>query len=367
MKVLYHGPVGSPSGYGVAATDYAMSILRQGIDLTIKPAIAQPQLDERYAELRPCIDKLATEREFDVVIIHAIPPVLTAVADQVDEIFPDARKIAVTTWETHRMPWEFSSDIDKRFDKIVVPSEFVKTAFYGYEKDVVVIPHCFDPEWWFASYSMPYGPYSFYTIGTELEQKNLRGLLIAYLSEFTSKDNVHLEIQSPTWDKNGFVDLVQKLGVTDPPSVHFFTDRCSDKDLRTLHQEADCYVTLAHGEGFGLGAFEASLVGNPVIATEFSGLLEHVIPGRFCKGELIPCQLTPAFVPAVAKKDAVYRMGPLGVRCDQLWAEPNLLAARHAMREMYNSRMYKNIMYRGNLLERFGYDAVGRQWREVLK
>ena len=116
------------------------------------------------------------------------------------------------------------------------------------------------------------------------------------------------------------------------PPVEMLCDRLTEAEMLALHQTSDCYVTAARSEGFGLGAFEAALVGNHVIAPKYSGLLDF-LDGRW-NVALVDYFLTPAFTPATASNTDIIvaglnikpieRRDHLGIFGDQEWCEPNL-------------------------------------------
>jgi short subunit fatty acids transporter len=41
--------------------------------------------------------------------------------------------------------------------------------------------------------------------------------------------------------------------------------RLTDGEMLALHEVGDCFISLARAEGWGLGAFEAASLGNPVL------------------------------------------------------------------------------------------------------
>jgi len=47
-----------------------------------------------------------------------------------------------------------------------------------------------------------------------------------------------------------------------------------------LHCRGDCYLSLTHGEGWGLGAFDAAAAGKPVIITAWGGVLDYLDPAH---------------------------------------------------------------------------------------
>lgn len=366
-RVLYVAPCGQSSGYGSAADDYASAMIKAGVDLKIR-ANPTAVFSDRYKHL----DKYLTrEIDADVILIHAVPPALTLLADKFEG--SGAKLAAFTTWETNVMPQDMATDIFDRFAAVVVPSQFCAEAmrFGGVAK---VIPHCFDPDWWFATppARKKDQPFTFFSILTEWEQKNLKGLLVSYLTEFTDWDHVELVVQTPSWDENATRELVQMVGLPRPPKARILTKRLSPAKLRELHWSADAYVSLSRGEGFGLGAFESMLVGNPVIATDWGGHKEYLHPS-FGHGFPVGCFLTPVAVPWVqgvrGKKGVTpaYQLGPLGISGQQLWAEPNLEQAKRHMRFLFDYPTPRDTEPRGRLAERFSYSTVGTQWKELLE
>ena len=43
----------------------------------------------------------------------------------------------------------------------------------------------------------------------------------------------------------------------------------SRNSMMALHARGDCFVSLCHSEGWGLGSFEAAALGNPVLITNY--------------------------------------------------------------------------------------------------
>ncbi|MCK5359286.1 MAG: glycosyltransferase, partial [Gammaproteobacteria bacterium] len=47
-------------------------------------------------------------------------------------------------------------------------------------------------------------------------------------------------------------------------------------DIQLIHEIGDCFFSLTHSEGWGLGAFDAAAAGNPVIITGWGGQLDYL-------------------------------------------------------------------------------------------
>jgi glycosyltransferase involved in cell wall biosynthesis len=55
-------------------------------------------------------------------------------------------------------------------------------------------------------------------------------------------------------------------------------DDISGSVINAIHAAGDAYVSLTHGEGWGLGAFDAATLGKPVIITGWGGQLDYLGP-----------------------------------------------------------------------------------------
>ena len=99
------------------------------------------------------------------------------------------------------------------------------------------------------------------------------------------------------------------------------TEYLSHADLYGLTNACDVYMSLHHGEGFGLGMAEAMLMGKPVIATDWSANTE------FCRSGAsfpVPYKLVPI------KPDEYFTSM-------REWAEADVDAAANALRRCYDS------------------------------
>ncbi len=97
-------------------------------------------------------------------------------------------------------------------------------------------------------------------------------------------------------------------------------DDWSDTQIAGLHTRGDCYVSLARGEGWALGAFDACAYGNPVVAKGWGGPLAYLDRGA---AWLVDYELVP-----------VEHETPKSYSPDQCWAEPNVEHAAEFLREI---------------------------------
>jgi len=391
VRMQWIGPFCQRTGYGQATHDYLMALRRVGVDIRIQPIIdcESEHLDERYQELLEFSG--FHEEKPDAVVVHAIPRFAHEFVTGDLRPHPEVKRVCLTTWETTKFPTEDAQTLYHNFDMVIVPSSYTADVFAkAYEplgKKVRVIPHTFDSQWW-ADMPQPHdrfrsdGNYIFYSIGVWSERKNPIGLLKAYLSEFKGSEPVVLRMVTPFVVEDDVITLARCMNLDDLPKVEFFgrwgtsegrDGRLSETDLKSLHYQSDCYVTLARAEGWGLGAFEAAILGKPVIATQFSGLCDFL--DRYPNCFSVPCFMTPAVAPEVAVGKAFEIGGikitpqspmvPVGISGDQMWAEPDLASAKMLMRRCFAWR--QGSMSNPNFPLMYGYEAVGNLFKRTLE
>ena len=66
-------------------------------------------------------------------------------------------------------------------------------------------------------------------------------------------------------------------------SVYLLHGQLSEGQLKSLfeHEKIKCFISLAHGEGFGLSTFDAACSAMPVVATNWSGHLDYLM--QYCE------------------------------------------------------------------------------------
>lgn len=151
---------------------------------------------------------------------------------------------------------------------------------------VAVVPHGIDPTATCGSSGSdpkPLPPYirteksfKFLFHGGTLWRKGLDVLIDAYLSTFTSKDDVTLIVASTYGDpsiQQYLDDALQRVG-PEGPEVKTLSMRLSNEEVKTLYASADVYAHPARGEGFGITIAEAMLCGLPVITTDVGGHMD---------------------------------------------------------------------------------------------
>lgn len=385
MKIRYFGAFGQRSGYAKATHDNLLCLKAAGVDFDVVPIIPVDDLwlPGPYEVLRDhLVPPNAHPDDPTHVIIHTIPYGLDLLFS-FDLCPPEhVKRVGYTTWETDRIPEDAAKRIAGHLDQCWVPSTYCRDAIVTAgvsPRGVKVVPHTFDPDWWFRPTTPPSDDpndaYTFYTVLTWCERKNPLGLLKAYLTEFTEKDNVLLRIKTPGYNEKEVEELARGLGLPYYPPVDMICENYSEQQIFDLHASSHCYVTCARAEGWGLGAFEAALVGNPVIATDYSGLRDFLT--GYHKVGWVPFFLTPAYTPEL-ESNTVIKAGGMtirprvrndhtGIRGDQHWAEPDLFTLKSLMREAYENRWTRSIENRDFYRTTYSYQRVGNTMKELLE
>jgi glycosyltransferase involved in cell wall biosynthesis len=106
-----------------------------------------------------------------------------------------------------------------------------------------------------------------------------------------------------------------QLRAAAPANVEIIDAVWPYREVLSLIAGSDALLSLHRAEGFGLTLAEAMALGAPVVTTAFSGVLDFT--DEAC-ALMIPSQLTPVD-------------DPQGVYAGQVWGEPDLNAAAHAL------------------------------------
>lgn len=408
MRIRYFCHYGALTGYGRAARDYLLAL--HGVDgieleivplgggeLAVAPGVAVRSPEPRYGALDPLVVPWSlVAGSADVAIYHAQPRALNGLTRQRlgDDTTP--RHVAITTWETSVLPPAHAAALAE-YDAVIVPSGFCADVLADARKAISsivesgrvhVIPHCFDEDWWPHPAASSRGPGGragettrFLSIGTWGERKNMLGVLRAYLHEFTKADRVQLMLVISNPDLDEIRSVLARSGVpaSEWPEVIVPEPReLTEDELVELHQSADAYVSAARGEGWGLGMFEAAILGKEVIAPIWGGQYDYLNGSalhRHVTGTLTPCfggiQRGQVVETERGLVQAAVVALPPGVDCKQLWFEPDLQMLAAHMRTVYRrgaTLTQEDLDRERDALEaRFGYRTVGAKLSNTLK
>lgn len=107
-------------------------------------------------------------------------------------------------------------------------------------------------------------------------RKNPTGLIKAFKAAFPPGSGAHLVLKCINADRMFAHHDRVLLEAADHPDISFIDRYLSVGEKNALMALADCYVSPHRSEGFGLTPAEAMLLGKPVIATGYGGVLEFL-------------------------------------------------------------------------------------------
>ena len=310
------------SGYGLAALAYVRALHNAGVPVwwapliyrgSSKPVIWDPgdgldrlplaceaQDDAGLQDIAALVAKTGP-KACDTVIFHTVP--------EHWPLFVESGKqnIGSTVWETDALPSHWLPLLNAP-DKVFVPCAMNRSLFVraGVTQPVWTIPHIRRHAWCRASRAeqsalrrqldVPDDHFVFYSIGVWDPRKALDQLVRQFAREFSGHDKVSLVLKTSTavhrlaldrGPAGGIVHLVADLiaqtaaetGRPPPRVAVIAADGVAGRLVDTLHATGDCFVSLGHGEGWGMGAFDAAALGKPVLIAGFGGPSEYLGAG----------------------------------------------------------------------------------------
>ena len=312
-----------PSGYGLSAIAMVRALRNSGYPVRWTPlkrvgygqvaAMSWPQAlaeasgwlrdDESLSDLPALaavtvVVPLAGAAGF--TIAHVVPELLATVFAMTAES-AHFERIAYTTWESDGLPVHWLRCFDRC--RVVVPSRFNQAVFArDLRRPVRVVPHVrrhrtnefSAPELDALRGTLDIAPdeFIFYSINQFEPRKGFSALIEAFVRAFNSADKVVLVIKTGSvgWVDGPFFEAVQvrqhlqqmllRMGreiKPDLPKIWLIdASNLGGRRIGALHALGDCYVSLTHGEGFGMSACEAACAGNPVLMTGWGGQLDFL-------------------------------------------------------------------------------------------
>jgi len=315
QKLLFWGPVLTASGYGEHARQLLRAILLFGQQFDVSvcgvkwgstPFLTED--DNFTKKIRELQDKFEEEKKsgtkYDISVQVTIPNEFQKLAKV---------NIGVTAGiEVDRVSPEWIVKANENVDLVVVPSKHSATSFgqvvykgdngqeLRLQKPMLVVPEGFDSN----LFNVQRGPddgagieleadFNFLSVGLGLDKgmgedrKNFSTLIKWFCETFAGDKRVGLVLKLGLVG-NSLMDfetckvkiqqLRQMTGCGEFPRITLVHGRLSKEKLASLykHPKIKAFVTLTHGEGYGLPIIEAAACGLPVLATNWSGHLDFL-------------------------------------------------------------------------------------------
>lgn len=197
-------------------------------------------------------------------------------------------------------------DACDKMDKIIVPSSFTKTVLNNTRKSIKnidVVPESYDDIFAQEPNSQPFDfstNFNFLLVGqltgkdVLTDRKNIFNTVKWICETFPNNPNVGIVLKT-NFGQNTHSDreitdkimqmLVKEVRKTDFPKIHLIHGNLSNEEMNALyhHPKIKAFVTLSHGEGFGIPVLEAAVAGLPMIAVDWSGYTDFLHKGKFIK------------------------------------------------------------------------------------
>ncbi len=361
----------APTGYGDAADRLVRALRGAGTRVEYRG------WSDTRAGAAPALMPLSRDERSEE---HAVPGSPT-VAHLVPEHYPLVRAtvpegafVGHTVWESDRLPRHWPALLNST-DLVVVPTTWNRDVFVhaGVHVPVEVVPHVAtepDP----GDGGIPLGVADdivvFYTVGRWDERKAVFYAVRAFLDAFTATDPVTLVVKTgmniemppgawgaanPLASTTAWQVASIVRGYCNPARVQLEVATWPHERMSGLHHRGDCYLTLARGEGWGIGAFDATAHGNPVIATGWGGFLEYLTDDD---AYLVDHRLVPV------RHHASASYSP-----DQRWAEPDLdhaVALLRAVAADTGAARTRAATARARVLRDYAGPVVAARFTDVL-
>ena len=358
---VFHGYVAELTGYGDAARGYIHALHDMGLSLSVL----------NLAQGRPISDPLVSS-----LLGRSITPALhlchTVAPSLLDIGVPSSRTVALTAWETDRIPDSWVDALAGVREVWVPCSHNVNVFARQISVPVFRVPHPYLPQLpnttkdevlaMSSRLSLKPDDFVFFSVLEWQERKYPVGIIRAFLEAFCDESDVVLVIKA-RFRHGGLLTRAGRaaLGVLQRCTQYggrsriiIETDIWPERLMRVLFKRGNCYVSLHRGEGWGYPLFNAACNGTPVIATAYSGPLDYLDEEHH---NLVRYQLVP-----VTQKYGYFNE-------DMLWADPDISHAARLMRYVYEHRqeaLRRAESAASSLRDKFSVHAVGKMAADRL-
>ncbi|MDD2870863.1 MAG: glycosyltransferase family 1 protein [Candidatus Gracilibacteria bacterium] len=172
--------------------------------------------------------------------------------------------------------------IFKSVSKFIVISEFTKNQLleYGIKSDNIFVNYLGISSNYYPENISNFTDFDFILyVGTELERKNIKNLLLAFNEVIKKYPKLKLiKIGKPVIGKETTDNLVNELGLKD--NIIFKREFISEFELRKYYSNSICYISVATLEGFGMTVPEAMSCGCPVVVSDIGPFNEIVLKSQ---------------------------------------------------------------------------------------
>lgn len=381
---------GNSSGYGLSALAYVRALHNAGVPvwwqpwflgarpwrwqpedgLAALPLARAAEGDAALADLPSLIAATSRPIAYDTVLVHTVPEHWPRFVEA------GRRNVGYTAWETGSLPGHWPALL-RTMDVVACPSRLCAGILAQGTPggSVRVVPHIRRHAWSESARDdaialrlrlrIPDDHFVFYTIGTWDPRKALADLLASFAHAFSAQDRVTLLLKTSAAVSNAAVGggtpaegalreavgcAQRDTGRTMANLAVIAADDISGRTIDAIHALGHCFVSLSHGESWGLGAFDAAVAGKPVLITGWGGQLDYLgadYPGLInCRQVEVSGWLPHAsYQPAQSWAEADVQAA-VGLMRGAAAGEPPLAEAAARLRERLVNRYAEPIVVR---------------------
>lgn len=302
--------------------------------------------------------------QFQVNILHINADHLPVVMKELGRAwFKDRYNIGFWAWEMPEFPDQWLSSFDL-LDEIWVPSTYVNQSVAAKSPvPVITIPHVIDIDMQSAQrYSREHFGInkqafvfiSMFDTHSIAQRKNPFGSILAFQQAFAADDlTVQLVIKVNNADDANTAVLHECID--DYKNILVLDQHYDRTQIDSLINCIDCYVSLHHAEGFGLGPAEAMALGKVALLTDWSGNTEYMTADN--------CVPIHYKIKTLGKDYGPYE-------AHQHWAVADIQHAASEMQDLAtNPARVADIgeRARSTIQEKFSAQAIGERMRKRLQ
>jgi autotransporter strand-loop-strand O-heptosyltransferase len=331
-KVAFHGTLNERTGYGIHASNFVRELSK------LIPVNVNGDGDVHISLLDTVTASQAT-------------------------VFPKSPSILMTVWESTEYPAQFIANL-KHYDQLWLVSEWEKSCAIAQgipEEFIKVVPEGVDPDIYkpdetgIAELKQEFH-FNFIHVGQWQPRKSTREICEAFIKAFPDNPNVRLYLSADTlFPSDTYQSTEERLtayGLTDSRIIPVHFEERADYIKRL--QSANCFVSCARAEGWGLPIIEAMACGIPTIVCDYSGSTEYAYDA--------------------IKVPVKEMIKPFGIYGDWdvpgQWAEPDFEVLVSQMKDVYeNYEVHKEKALKTSEIIRtkFSWESAAKKAYEIIQ
>lgn len=372
MKILLEAPILSLSGYGEHSRLVYKSLSDSGHEIYINPLpwgstswddsiipISAHSAIASFSEYLRMVQSTGSKMQFDIQVHVGIPSEFEKKAPY---------SVCVTAGiETDRVSPEWIYRTHKGIDKLIVPSKHSAKGFT--DTSYQISTHEGQPTVLSLNSPIEVVPYpvkkvkpaelkleletefNFLSIALLGPRKNIESSIFWFLKEFKDEENVGLILKTgigktSLLDRTATRQHLNHILSQSPESkckVYLLHGNMTEEEIHGLyvHPKINAYLSITHGEGYGLPIFEAAYSGLPIVATDWSAHTEF-LSGDIRESGKVKNKKLFAKVEYKLEKVSPSAVWKDIITSESLWAYPTEISYRSQIRKVYkNHGMYK--------------------------